>query len=173
MRIEGTTITSRPLLRRNWSRGGAGPAPVAGRTLSAALPKVSVESLSGEPVNLPTLARGTLVVNFWATWCTACARDDDLLAVASDPGFADVAFVALSLDDPRTSQPDTAALAAWGARFVHGRTDPAGQAPLSAAAGLPAGAVPLTVVVRDGVVRWAHAGAVNAEDLAAALAATR
>jgi thiol-disulfide isomerase/thioredoxin len=162
--IRGDRVVSqRPLKPRNWSRGGASVVATAGRVLSLPLPRADFE---GSASDLTALAAGTLVINFWATWCTSCAREhDDLLAVASDPAFAEVRFLAVSVDESVTRDD----LAPWGDRFLHARTDPAGQSPFSAAVDLAPGAVPLTLVVRRGVIRWAHAGAVDAADLRAAL----
>ena len=149
--------------------GEASSGAAAGKLVSFPLPTFRLQPLAGRPVP-PLKGEGTLVLNFWATWCTACAREHAaLLAVAAEPSFSDVSFVAVSLDEPTSGEPDRDAVAGWGAQWLHGRTDPAGQAAFGAGASLPPGAVPLTAVVHDGVVRWLHPGAVSATALRAAI----
>jgi thiol-disulfide isomerase/thioredoxin len=140
--------------------------------LSIPVPSTVLDGLGGGPgVEIPR--HGTVVLNFWATWCTACAAEhDDLLRVAALPALADATFVAISRDAP-DAPPSAQDLASWGPRFIHAGADSAGQAPFSAAAGLGADAVPLTVVIQDGVIRWTHPGAVGATALRQAIDSVR
>lgn len=49
----------------------------------SALPKVSLESLSGHMVSLPKLDGKPLVLNLWATWCPPCRAELPLLVQSS------------------------------------------------------------------------------------------
>ena len=47
------------------------------------LPKVSLWTLAGEPVDLVALAAGRpMVINLWASWCPPCRREMPVLAAA-------------------------------------------------------------------------------------------
>jgi len=60
---------------------------------NAMLPKVSLTTLAGEPVDLVTLAAGKpMVVNLWASWCPPCRREMPVLAAAQNQE-KDVSFV--------------------------------------------------------------------------------
>lgn len=57
------------------------------------LPKVSLTTLAGEPVDLPALAIGKpMVINLWASWCSPCRREMPVLAAAQKQE-QDVLFV--------------------------------------------------------------------------------
>ncbi|GEM_PF-1387231 len=172
--VDGDRVVSSHPLEAASRPDGLVPAAAEG-LVSIPAPSVTLEGLGGAPApDFGALAQGTVVLNFWATWCTGCAAEhDDLLAVSADPRHGAVSFVAITRDDPASGQPDAAAVAAWGDRWLVAAGGPDVQSPFTAAAGLPSEAVPLTVVIHEGVVRWAHAGAVSKERLDRVLAAIR
>jgi thiol-disulfide isomerase/thioredoxin len=60
---------------------------------SATVPKASVTTLDGAPVDLTQLAAGKpMVINLWATWCPPCRREMPLLASAQERE-TEIAFV--------------------------------------------------------------------------------
>ncbi len=170
--LAGAEIVASTPLRPRETGQAAAAAPGA---LSIPAPPLALGGVAGGAApDFAALAKGTVVVNFWATWCTACAAEHEaLLGAAAAPEFAGVSFLAVARDAPDTNRPNAADLDAWGDRFLHGSTDEAGQAPYGAAANLAGDAVPVTAIVHEGVLRWAHPGAVTAARLEAALRAVR
>jgi len=64
---------------------------------------LELEGLSGETVNLDSLlARGPVVLNFWATWCKPCRLEmPHLESIYKELKTRGVQFAAVSLDNPR------------------------------------------------------------------------
>jgi thiol-disulfide isomerase/thioredoxin len=55
------------------------PSPSAFASASP-LPRVSLATLAGEPVDIARVARGRVaLVSLWATWCEACKKEMDAL----------------------------------------------------------------------------------------------
>lgn len=70
---------------------------------NAGLPKGTLTTLAGDPVDLAVLAAGKpMVVNLWATWCPPCRREMPLLAAAQkqQPG---VSFVFVNQGENATT----------------------------------------------------------------------
>ncbi|TMC73167.1 MAG: TlpA family protein disulfide reductase [Chloroflexi bacterium] len=63
-----------------------------------AAPRLAIETLNGGRVNVSDLRGRPVVLDFWASWCVACAEDLPTLSSASaaHPG---VAFVGAAMQD--------------------------------------------------------------------------
>jgi peroxiredoxin len=56
------------------------PRPASPASAPAALPKVALQSLDHQPIQLEVFASGKVaLVSFWATWCEACVAELDAL----------------------------------------------------------------------------------------------
>lgn len=116
-------------------------------------------------VTLSDLAGRVVVLDFWASWCTACRRATPILndlhqAFADD----DVVFYAVNVE-PIDRQRVQAGHLSFGTEFptLHDR---AGTAQRRYAVEM----LPTVVVVgRDGVVRWAMSGVPSASGLRKAI----
>lgn len=56
-----------------------GPLPPVGAEVGDRAPEVQAVTLAGTPVRLTSLRGRTVVLAFWATWCTACQQELPLL----------------------------------------------------------------------------------------------
>jgi len=63
-------------------------------------PHFELKTLDGKPASLDTLAGKVVLIDFWATWCSVCARDSDYIQGVAE-SFDDQPFVLLevSADD--------------------------------------------------------------------------
>ena len=149
-----------PLRPRNWSRGG----PTGAAALSAPQPPLTLEGTTG-PTHLGPDTGGVVVLNFWATWCSACKIErPDLLALQERFGPRGVRFLAISLDDPSTGRPTADDLAPL-AGFETLTGDAGHQRAYAELAGVRPGVAPLTAIVADGVIRHVAVGALNPETM--------
>lgn len=112
-------------------------------------------------VRLSELAGEVLVLDFWASWCTACRRTSPILNALHDEFQSDgVAFYAINVE-PIDRQRVQAAHLSFGTDFptLHDR---AGTAQKRYAVRM----LPTVVVVgRDGMVKWAASGVPSKSDL--------
>lgn len=119
--------------------------------------------MTGQPVPLApvdglpdTLLRdGTVLVNFFASWCAPCADEQPLLQrIADETG---VAVAGIVYKDRRDAIADW--LARHGNPFTVIGYDPQGRAAID----WGVYGVPETFLVRDGVIRWRHVGPLDAD----------
>jgi thiol-disulfide isomerase/thioredoxin len=80
--------------------------------------ELSVRSMDGQRQKLSDYRGKIVVLNFWATWCTSCKVEMSML-VQADAEYADkgIAFVAVSVDDAKTSAQIPAFIERYGVRF--------------------------------------------------------
>ncbi|MCZ6807894.1 MAG: TlpA disulfide reductase family protein [Deltaproteobacteria bacterium] len=136
-----------------------------------AAPDVTLPVAAGGPrdgplkVSLSDLEGEVVVLDFWASWCTACRRTSPILNELHDEFEADdVSFYAINVE-PIDRQRVQAAHLSFGKDFptLHDR---AGTAQKRYAVRM----LPTVVVVsRDGMVTWARSGVPSKSDLRKAI----
>lgn len=132
-----------------------------------AAPDVTLPVAAGGPsdgpleVRLSTLEGQVVVLDFWASWCTACRRTSPILNALQGEFEADeVSFYAINVE-PIDRQRVQAAHLSFGTDFptLHDR---GGTAQKRYAVRM----LPTVVVVgRDGMVKWAASGVPSRSDL--------
>jgi len=160
-------IQRKALRQRNWNRDRAGGSGQA----SAPQPPLELDRLAGGTVSLGPDDTGVTLLNFWATWCSACKRERPALRGLQERYGERVRFLALSMDEPSSGKPEAVDLEAYGPGFEHLRGSPADQRAYAELAGVNPGVAPLTAVLADGVIRHVEVGSLEAESLTEALEA--
>ena len=80
--------------------------PVVGQVIPAAQrppgPAISGTTLTGQHLNIGSWRGGTVVINFWGSWCAPCRKEAPVLArVASDTRSLGVHFAGIDIrEDP-------------------------------------------------------------------------
>ncbi len=163
------SVVRQSLRERNFSAGEVGPP--AG-DISAPLPEVRLDWLDGEGSFEPAAGQGIRVLNFWATWCTACiAEMPDLERLKGEFGPKGVEFVGLIMDERELESEVRAFAEDRGVSYAQAWGTIDFESDLASIANAPAGAIPLTAVVQDGIVRHAVAGRIDPGDMARRLEA--
>ncbi len=149
---------------RNYNRRDL--APAAGE-LSADRPELAFRRLGGESeLALAALDRETVVLNFWATWCTACVLEMPDLQELSQRFAGRVRFLGVSLDEGKSDAEIQAFADERGTTYEQLVGTVADQAPLSSLGASPPGAIPLTAVIHRGTVRAVFVGQVDPDEMA-------
>lgn len=146
-------------------RLGEGPHSVASHLVGRPAPSFVLPRLDGEgELTSDRLQGSPYIVNFWASWCSACQRENQALRSAY-AGWQEqgVALVGVSFDD--------SAGAARSFRRRHGGAWPLAGDPSGAlATAYGVASVPSTFVVsEDGTVLAKHVGAVGVAEIDALL----
>lgn len=64
-------------------------------------PRVSMQNLAGEKVQLSDLVGGGVILNFWATWCPPCRREMPMLeAIHRAHAEKGLSVIGLAVDEP-------------------------------------------------------------------------
>ena len=156
-----------PLAQRNWNRDRAGGSGQA----SAPQPPLELARLDGGTVALGPDSAGVTLLNFWATWCSACKRERPVLQALQERYGERVRFLAVSLDEPSSGKPEATDLQAYSPGFEHLRGAPSDQRAYAELAGVNPGVAPLTAVLADGVIRHVEVGTLEADSVSEALEA--
>lgn len=127
----------------------AAPIAVAGPNVGDPAPKLVVAELNGAPFDLAALRGKTVIVNFWATWCTPCRAEmptlDAFYRQHHDQGLE---MLGLSADRPRDRDDVVKVMRAFAypaAMMKDARPNGFGNPE----------AIPITYVIdRQGKVRW-------------------
>lgn len=148
---------------RNYNRQDL--APIAGQ-LSARRPDLKLRRLGEDRLlALAQLDSETVVVNFWATWCTACVLEMPDLEALSGRFAGKVRFLGVSLDEGKTDQEILAFADDLGTTYEQLIGTVADQVPFSSLGSSPPGAIPLTAVIHRGTIRAVYVGQIDAEEL--------
>ncbi len=133
------------------------PAAATEPTVGKPAPAFDVTTFDGKHVALADLKGQVVVLNFWATWCAPCKTELPLLdAYYKLRQAAGLRVVAVTTEDSiplYRLHPLQAVLALPLARRFHGNYAPIGGVPTN------------YVIDRDGVLRYAKAGAFTLDDL--------
>jgi cytochrome c biogenesis protein CcmG, thiol:disulfide interchange protein DsbE len=123
-------------------------------TVGQPLPELGVHDLKGQPLALGKLRGRVVLIDLWASWCTACKEELPLLdQLAGRLDARGVSVVAVSLDEDRGAAEEFLKLQqAWRLQIAH---DPAGKV----AQILQPEKMPSSYVLdRQGVLRQIHVG---------------
>ncbi len=116
-----------------------------------------------EPVNVadatPDLAEGAVLVNFWASWCEPCREEMPALQELDDAGTVRVVGVSRDTD----ADVSAATLSEFGVTYEN-VIDLDSRLSTRFADLVPASAVPSSLLLVDGTVRWVHIGAFSSLD---------
>lgn len=122
------------------------------------LPKVNVKDLKGNTIDFSTIRNDEkpIIVDFWATWCVPCIRELSNIHKVYEQWQKEtgVKFVAVSIDDARTSKKVAPFVAGRGWKFDFYLDE---NSDLKRAMGVTN--PPHTFVVNSrGEIVWEHAG---------------
>ena len=153
------------LEHRNYNRDDL--APAAGE-LSAPRPDLTFDRVGEDgTLALAELDAGTAVINFWATWCTACVAEmPELEAFHKRFGANGLRVIGVSLDEGRPEEAVRVFLGERGVTYEQVWGDVDQQRPFASLGSSPPGAIPVTAVLHRGTVRDVSVGAFDPQTMA-------
>lgn len=155
---------ARPLRTRNFN---IDQRPGLTGDLSAPAPAVRFAAFEdGAPLDLQAAGDGVTVLNFWATWCIPCVAEmPDLVQLESAYRAKGVAFYGVTMDTRDNAGAVREFLDRFGVDYPQVWGDAESMAPFASLASVPNGSIPMTVVLKDDVVRSITAGQIQRETL--------
>ena len=157
-------VALEPLRPRNYNRQDL--APVAG-SLSATRPELVFERLGAAgQLALADLDDEVVVLNFWATWCTACVLEMPDLERLAGRFAGRVRFLGVAMDEEKGAEEVLAFAAELGTTYEQVWGRPADQQPFSSLGASLPGAIPLTAVIERGTIRAVFVGQIDEAELA-------
>ena len=130
-------------------------------------PEFKLESNKGRSVTPADYAGKTLLINFWATWCSPCREEMPMLMdLQREHGPDGLQVVGIALDDAQTA---SNFVETFGITYpiLLGMED---VFTTSMAYGNEEGVLPYSVLVdKTGVVRWQYAGIIKHEQISSLL----
>jgi thiol-disulfide isomerase/thioredoxin len=134
-----------------------------GNLIGSQRPEFRLGSHEGELVTPSDFSGKTLLVNFWATWCTPCRREMPMLMdLQREYGAEGLQVVGIALDDVQSV---SNFVQKYGISYpiLVGAADAMAT---SAAYGNVEGVLPYSVLVdRGGVIRWQYTGEIQEDDV--------
>ncbi|MDG1063440.1 MAG: TlpA disulfide reductase family protein [Flavobacteriaceae bacterium] len=128
------------------------------------LPDVALKTLDGTNTSLSeaSATQSLTIISLWATWCVPCIKELDAISeVYQDwQDETNVSLIAVSIDDARTVKRVKPMIngKGWDYTILLDTNNDVKRA-------LGAATVPLTILVKDGVIVYRHSGyAPGAED---------
>lgn len=153
------------ILAGRWLNAPSAAAPALDGTLAFA-------DLDGKPHRLAEWQGKTLIVNFWASWCTPCVEEmPEFAALQSELADSNVQFIGILLEDDSDDAREFLRSHPVNYPILNGNIG--GQA-LAAQLGNRSGVLPFSVIYRrDGSFAYHHAGRFSRAAILAQLAALR
>lgn len=140
------------------------PGPVKnGSLVGSPRPGFELANHHGEMVSANDFSGKTVLLNFWATWCSPCREEMPMLMdLQKDNASKGFQVVGIALDDEQAVK---SFIQSYGITYpvLVGDIDVFNT---SAAYGNPEGVLPFSVLIdTKGIVRWQYAGMLRSEDI--------
>ncbi len=134
-----------------------------GNLIGEQRPDFNLGSSKGEFVTPEDFSGKTLLINFWATWCTPCRREMPMLVdLQAEYGPEGLQVVGIALDDVQSVR-DFVKKYGISYPILVGEADVMAT---SAAYGNVEGVLPYSVLVdKDGIIRWQYTGEIQRDDV--------